>query len=129
MYTTHIFHFSTNSFLFFIFHETRWKLYKNKNRLVVILLFFTYFIIFVKKQQTSYFSLCLKRNHPQILKNGCNKDPFLQCVCYWYYLLCFFILCDNWETLLFILVCRYFEIVSTAMLLLFLKPVFCQKLR
>ena len=75
------------------------------------------------------FLLCLKRNDPQTFKSGSCKNPFLQCVCYCYNLLrwMFFILCDNWETLLFIIVYRYSEIVFTAMLLPSLKPVFWRK--
>ena len=39
----------------------------------------------------------------------------------------FFILCDNWKTLLFLKVFRYTEIFLTAMLLFTLKPVFWKK--
>ena len=75
------------------------------------------------------FLLCLKRNDPQTFKSGSCKNPFLQCVCYCYNLLrwMFFILCDNWKTLLFMKVCRYSEIFLSAMLLLSLKPVFWKK--
>ena len=75
------------------------------------------------------FLLCLKRNNPQTFKSGSCINPFLQSVCYCYNLLrwMFFILCDNWTTLLFMKVCRYFEIFLSAMLLLSLKPVFCKK--
>ena len=38
-----------------------------------------------------------------------------------------FTLCDNWKTLLFVKVYRYFEIFLTTMLLLSLKPVFWEK--
>ena len=57
-----------------------------------------------------------KKNDPQTI----SKNPFLQCVYYWYNLLQwkFFILCDNWKTLVFIIVYRYTEIVLTAMFLL-----------
>ena len=60
---------------------------------------------------------------------GFRKNLFLQCVCYWYNLLwwMFLILCDNWKTLLFIIVYHYPEIILTAMLLLSLKPVFWRK--
>ena len=75
------------------------------------------------------FLLCLKRNDPQTFKSGSCKNPFLQCVCYCYNLLrwMFFILCDNWKTLLFMKVCRYSEIFLSAMLLLSLRPVFWKK--
>ena len=75
------------------------------------------------------FLLCLKRNDPQTFTSASCKNPFLQCVCYWYNLLrwMFFILCDNWKTLLFMKVCRYSEIFLSAMLLLSLKPVFWKK--
>ena len=58
-----------------------------------------------------------------------SKNPFLQCVCYWYNLLrwMFFILSDNWKTLHFIIVYRYSEIALTAMLLHSLKPLFWRK--
>ena len=56
-----------------------------------------YFLFFItsrnaKKTQTNQniqrvFLLCLKRNDPQTIKNGSCKNPFLQCVCYWYNLL------------------------------------------
>ena len=69
------------------------------------------------------------RNDPQAFKSGSWKQSFLQCVCYWYNLLrwMFFILCDNWKTLLFIKVYRYCGIFLYAMLLLSLKPVFWKK--
>ena len=72
------------------------------------------------------FLLCLKRNDPH---SGSCKNPFLQCVYYCYNLLrwMFFVLCDNWKTLLFMKVCRYSEIFLSAMLLLSLKPVFWKK--
>ena len=49
----------------------------------------------------------------QTFKSGSSKKPFLQCVFYWYNLhwWMFFILCDNWKTLLFIIVYSYSEIV------------------
>ena len=75
------------------------------------------------------FLLCLKRDDPQTLKSDSSKNPFLQCVCYCYSLLqwIFFILCDNWKALLFIILCGYFEIIITNILLLSLKPVFWRK--
>ena len=49
---------------------------------------------------------------------------FLQCACYWYYFyFSFFVLCDNWKTLLFVKVYPYSGIVLTAMFLISLKPV------
>ena len=39
----------------------------------------------------------------------------------------FFILCDTWNTLLFMKVYRYSETVLSAMLLLSLKTVYCKK--
>ena len=87
-----------------------------------------------KKTQTDQnipcvFPLCLKRNDPQTFKSGSCKNPFLQCVCYYYNLLrwMFFILCDTWKKLLFMKVYRCSEIVLSAMLLLSLKPVYCKK--
>ena len=75
------------------------------------------------------FLLCLKRNDPQTFKSGSGKNPSLQRVCYCYNLLrwVFFILWDNWKTLLLMKVCRYFEIFLSTMLLLSLKPVFWKK--
>ena len=63
------------------------------------------------------------------LKVAAAINPFLQYVSYWYNLLqwIFFILCDNWKTLFFMKVCRYFEIFLSTMLLLSLKPVFWKK--
>ena len=57
------------------------------------------------------FLLCLKSNYPQTFKSGICKNPFLQCVRYWYNLLrwMFFIQCDNWKTFLFVKVYRYSE--------------------
>ena len=53
---------------------------------------------------------------------------FLQCACYWYYFyFSFFILCDNWKTLLFVKVYPYSGIVLTAMFLISLKPVVWKK--
>ena len=87
-----------------------------------------------KKSQTDQsipciFLLCLKRNDLQTFKSGSCKNPFLQCLCYCYNLLrwMFFILCNNWKTLLFMKVCHYSEIFLSAMLLLSLKPVFWKK--
>ena len=59
------------------------------------------------KQTKAYhiiFLLCLKRKNLQNLRNGSYRNPFLQCVCYWYNLLQWmsFILYDNWKTLIFI---------------------------
>ena len=61
-----------------------------------------------KKTQTHQtiprvFLLYLKRKDPPTFKNGSWKKLFLQCVCYWCSLLqwMFFILHDNWKTLLF----------------------------
>ena len=55
--------------------------------------------------------LCLKRNDPQTFKSGSCKNSFLQCVCYCYNLLrwMFFVLCDNWKTLLFMKVWNFFK--------------------
>ena len=55
----------------------------------------------------SYF--VLKETNPQIFKSGSCKNLFLQCVHYWYNLFrwAFFILYDNWKTLLFVKVYRY----------------------
>ena len=73
--------------------------------------------------------LCLKKNDPQTFKSGSCKSSFLQCVCSCYKLLrwIIFSLCDNWKTLLFTKVCHCSEIFLSAMLLLFLKPVFWKK--
>ena len=74
------------------------------------------------KQSKVYhmFFYCLKRYNPESFKSGRSKNPFLQCVCYWYNLLrwMFSILCGNWKTLLFIKIYHYSEIVLTAMFLL-----------
>ena len=58
------------------------------------------------------------------------KKCFLQCVCYRCNSLqgMFFIPCGNWKTLFFIKFCRYFEISSSALLLLSLKQVFWKKI-
>ena len=63
------------------------------------------------------------------LQSGSCKRNFLQCVCYRCNMLPWmvFILCDNWKTLFFTRVCRYFEILSTAIILLYLKQVFWKK--
>ena len=78
----------------------------------------------------AFFLLCRKRNNPQTFQNDTCKNPFLQCVCYWYNFLqrMFFILCDSWKILLFIKVYRDSETVFTIMLLLSLKPLFWKKL-
>ena len=75
------------------------------------------------------FFLCLKRNNSQTFESSGCKNPFPQCVCYWCNLLrwMFFVLCNNWKTLLCIKVYRYSEIFLTDMLLLSLKPVFWKK--
>ena len=75
------------------------------------------------------FLIFFKKKRPTNLSKWQLQNPFLQRVCYWYNLLrwMFFILCDNWKTLLFMKVCRYSEIFLSAMLLLFLKPVFWKK--
>ena len=109
--------------------------YRNLNLPLTSSIYFVFLPLEMqKKTQTDQsipcvFLLCLKRNDPQTFKSGSCKNPFLQCVCYWYNLLrwMFFILCDNWKTLLFMKVCRYSEIFLSAMLLLSLKPVFWKK--
>ena len=55
------------------------------------------------------FLLCLKRNNPQTFKNCNRKNPFLECVSYCLNLVwwMFFILLDNWKTLLFMNVYWY----------------------
>ena len=55
--------------------------------------------------------LSLKRNGPQTFRCSSSNNPFLQYICYCCNLLrwMFFILCDNWKTLLFIKVHRYSE--------------------
>ena len=70
-----------------------------------------------------------KKNDPQTFKSGSSKNPFLQCVCYYYNLLrwMFFILCDTWKKLLFMKVYRCCEIVLSAMLLLSLKSAYFKK--
>ena len=75
------------------------------------------------------FLVCLKRNNPETFKSGSCKNFFLQCVCYRYNFLwwMFFILCDNWKTLLFMKVCCCSEIFLSAMLLFSLRPVFWKK--
>ena len=72
------------------------------------------------------FLLYLKRKDPQTFKSGsCKKSFFPVCMLLlqlaWRM---FFLLCDNWKTLLFIKACRCSETFLRAMLLLSLKPVF-----
>ena len=73
--------------------------------------------------------LVLKETNDKSSKSGSSKNPFLQCTCYWYNLLrwMFFILCENWKALLFMIVYRYSEILLTVMSLLSLKPLFWRK--
>ena len=85
-----------------------------------------------KKTQTDWsipcvFLLCLKRNDPQTFKCQLQKSFPPVCMLLLKLALMFFILCDNWKTLLFMKVCRYSEIFLSAMLLLSLKPVFWKK--
>ena len=47
------------------------------------------------------FLLCLKRNDPQTFKSGSCKNPFLQCVCYWYNLL-------RWMFLFYVITGRHY---------------------
>ena len=80
--------------------------------------------------------LCSNQNDSQSFKSSsCSVyvcviciHVFLQCVCCRCNLLqwMFFIPCDYWKTF-FTKVCRYFEIFSTAILLLYLKQVFWKK--
>ena len=109
--------------------------YRNLNLPLTSSIYFVFLPLEMqKKTQTDQsipcvFLLCLKRNNPQTFKSGSCKNPFLQCLCYCYNLLrwMFFILCNNWKTLLFMKVCHYSEIFLSAMLLLSLKPVFWKK--
>ena len=73
--------------------------------------------------------LCSNQNDSQTFKSSSCKKHFLQCVCYRCNLLrwMFFISCGSWKTLLLIKVCRQFATLLTAILLLFLKQVFCKK--
>ena len=64
--------------------------------------------IFKAFDRVQYASLLQKPNFwrkkdPQTCKNGSCKNLSVQCICYWCNLLrwIFFILCDNWKTLLF----------------------------
>ena len=77
----------------------------------------------------TFFLFCLKRNITQTFKSGSDKNPFLQCACYWHNSLqwMFFVLSGNWKTLILMKVYRYSETVSPSILLLFLKPVFWTK--
>ena len=81
-------------------------------------------------QSTSQaFVLCLKRNDSQTFKSSSCEKLFLQCVCYKYIKYnvlrwMFFIPYDNWKTLFFVKVCRYFKIFSIGILVLSLKQVF-----
>ena len=109
--------------------------YRKLNLLLTSSIYFVFWPLEMQKKTRTdqsiprVFLLCLKRNDPQTFKSGSCKNPFLQCVCYWYNLLrwMFFILCDNWKTLLFMKVCRYSEIFLSAMLLLSLKTEFWKK--
>ena len=71
------------------------------------------------------FWLCLKRNDSQTFKVAAPKTLFSS-VCVMS-TTCFFILCDNWKTLVFLKIQHYSEIFLGAMLLLSLKPVFWKK--
>ena len=67
---------------------------------------------------TTRFLTLSEKNDQQTFKSGSCKNPFLQCVCYWYNLLrwMFFILSDNWNALLFMKSYFYSEIFLSAML-------------
>ena len=87
-----------------------------------------------KKTQTDksipcVFLLCLKREVPQTFKSGSCNNLLPWSVCCWYNLLrwMFFILCDNWKTIIFMKNLHYSEISLFAMLMLSLKPVFWKK--
>ena len=70
-----------------------------------------------KKTQTDQsipcvFLLCLKRNDPQTFKCQLQKSFPPVCMLLLKLALMFFILCDNWKTLLFMKVCRYLSFFS-----------------
>ena len=69
-----------------------------------------------RPKYTSSFLICPNLNDSQTFKSSSCKKFFLQYVCYWCNLLrrMFFVPCDNWKTLFFLKVCRYYEIFSTA---------------
>ena len=125
-------------------HFVTWNKISAYKRLSFSLISSIYFIALPLKMQKRLtdqskvdhtFLICLKRNNPQTLRSSSFKNPYLQCLCYWYYLLrwmffnswMFFNPCDNWKTILFIKVYRYSEVFLTAMLLLSLKSVFWKK--
>ena len=56
---------------------------------ILKLLFFTINLYFVTSNQSipRVFLLRLKSNDPQTFTSGSCKNPFLQCICYWYNLL------------------------------------------
>ena len=69
-------------------------------------------------------------NKPQTFQSSSCKKSFLQCAIDRYNLLrwMFFILFDNWKSLFFVKVCRYFEVLSATILQLSMKQVFWKKL-
>ena len=124
-------------FLFFIINlhsvtsiQISIYIYKNLNLPLTSSIYFVFLPLEMqKKTQTDQsipcvFLLCLKRNDPQTFKCQLQKSFPPVCMLLLKLALMFFILCDNWKTLLFMKVCRYSEIFLSAMLLLSLKPVF-----
>ena len=64
-----------------------------------------------QKYNTHVVTLPEKNTIHKHINVATTKNSSLQCACYWYdLLLCFFISCDEWNTLLFTKVYSYSEI-------------------
>ena len=81
-------------------------------------------------KELPFYNKPIKKPKVKRLKNIDRlAELFLQCLCYRCNLLwwMFFAPCDNWKALFFLKVCRYCEIISTAILSFSLKQVFWKK--
>ena len=81
-------------------------------------------------KELPFYNKPIKKPKVKRLKNIDRlAELFLQCLCYRCNLLwwMFFVPCDNWKALFFLKVCRYCEIISTAILSFSLKQVFWKK--
>ena len=99
-------------------HSNQISTYRKLNLLLTSSIYFVFWHLEIQKKTRTdqniprIFLVCLKRNDPRTFKSGTCKNLFLQCVCYCYNLLrwMFFILFDNWKTLIFMKFCRCSEI-------------------
>ena len=85
----------------------------------------------IQTKEHCKFFCCLKNNDSQTFKSSNCEKHFVHSACYRYNLLwwMFFILFDNWNSLIFVKVCRHNEILLAAILQLSSKQSVLKEVR